>query len=83
MSIAPPVGALRNISRGWSRRANISRRAARAEAGRALPEPLHARRAQAEEYARGFWTGGTLFEELGFYYVGPVDGHNVDHLVRC
>ena len=38
-------------------------------------------RARAEEYARGFWTGGTLFEELGFYYVGPIDGHNLDHLL--
>jgi len=36
---------------------------------------------RAEEYARGFWTGGTLFEELGFYYVGPIDGHNFDHLL--
>ena len=36
---------------------------------------------RAEEYARGFWTGGTLFEELGFYYVGPIDGHNLDHLL--
>src|SRR5258707_7427835 len=36
---------------------------------------------RAEEYARGFWMGGTLFEELGFYYVGPIDGHNLDHLI--
>ncbi len=36
---------------------------------------------RAEEYARGMATGGTLFEELGFYYVGPIDGHNLDHLV--
>ena len=36
---------------------------------------------RAEEFARGFWTGGTLFEELGFYYVGPIDGHNLDHLL--
>src|ERR671914_194735 len=40
-----------------------------------------AKAARAEEYARGFWTGGTLFEELGFYYVGPIDGHNLDHLL--
>jgi 1-deoxy-D-xylulose-5-phosphate synthase len=37
--------------------------------------------ARAEEFTRGFWTGGTLFEELGFYYVGPIDGHNLDHLL--
>ena len=36
---------------------------------------------RAEEYARGIMTGGTLFEELGFYYVGPIDGHNLDHLL--
>ena len=36
---------------------------------------------RAEEYARGMVTGGTLFEELGFYYMGPIDGHNMDHLV--
>jgi 1-deoxy-D-xylulose-5-phosphate synthase len=42
---------------------------------------FHEKAKRTEEYARGFWTGGTLFEELGFYYVGPIDGHNLDHLL--
>src|SRR5262245_59692661 len=46
-----------------------------------LPKAWERRAARAEEYTRGFWTGGTLFEELGFYYVGPIDGHNFDHLL--
>jgi 1-deoxy-D-xylulose-5-phosphate synthase len=46
-----------------------------------LPRPLEATARRAEEYARGFATGGTLFEELGFYYVGPIDGHSLDHLI--
>ncbi len=48
---------------------------------RKLPKFFYEKAARAEEYARGFWTGGTLFEELGFYYVGPIDGHNLDHLL--
>jgi 1-deoxy-D-xylulose-5-phosphate synthase len=46
-----------------------------------LPTSWFRRAARAEEFTRGFWTGGTLFEELGFYYVGPIDGHNLDHLL--
>jgi 1-deoxy-D-xylulose-5-phosphate synthase len=46
-----------------------------------LPKSWQRRAARAEEFTRGFWTGGTLFEELGFYYVGPIDGHNFDHLL--
>ena len=46
-----------------------------------FPKPLVAAAGRAEELARGFVTGGTLFEELGFYYVGPIDGHNLDHLL--
>jgi len=46
-----------------------------------LPRFFHEKARRTEEYARGFWTGGTLFEELGFYYVGPIDGHNLDHLL--
>jgi 1-deoxy-D-xylulose-5-phosphate synthase len=46
-----------------------------------LPKTWERRAARAEEFTRGFWTGGTLFEELGFYYVGPIDGHNFDHLL--
>ena len=49
---------------------------------RAMPEPLHRTARRVEEYARGLFTGGTLFDELGFYYVGPVDGHDVDALVE-
>src|SRR5437868_6725905 len=49
---------------------------------RKLPRRLHVMARRWEEYSRGFWTGGTLFEELGFYYVGPVDGHNVERLVK-
>jgi 1-deoxy-D-xylulose-5-phosphate synthase len=46
-----------------------------------LPERMEQTAKRAEEYARGMITGGTLFEELGFYYVGPIDGHNLDHLL--
>ena len=49
--------------------------------GKHLPKFIYNKAAKAEEFARGFWTGGTMFEELGFYYVGPVDGHNLDHLL--
>ena len=82
MSIAPPVGAMsaylaRLISgstyrhfRHWAK-----------EMVKKLPKNWERRAARAEEYTRGFWTGGTLFEELGFYYVGPLDGHNLDHLL--
>ena len=48
---------------------------------RHLPESLQEKARQMEEYTRGFMTGGTLFEEMGFYYVGPIDGHNLDHLL--
>jgi 1-deoxy-D-xylulose-5-phosphate synthase len=82
MSIAPPVGAMsaylaRLISgetyrqlRNWAK-----------QLAKILPKAWERRAARAEEYTRGFWTGGTLFEELGFYYVGPIDGHNFDHLL--
>ena len=82
MSIAPPVGAMsaylaRLISgetyrqlRNWAK-----------QLAKRLPKSWERRAARAEEYTRGFWTGGTLFEEMGFYYVGPVDGHNFDHLL--
>ena len=83
MSIAPPVGALsaylaRRVSgRGYHRVRKIC-------AG--SPSTCRARRSSSariamEEYARGLVTGGTLFEELGFFYVGPIDGHNIDHLL--
>ena len=82
MSIAPPVGAMsaylarllsgdtyRNF-RNWAK-----------QLAKKLPKKWERRAARAEEYTRAFWSGGTLFEELGFYYVGPIDGHNFDHLL--
>ena len=83
MSIAPPVGAMsaylaKLISGGTYRR---FRRFLKQLAGKLLPKSWQKRAARAEEFTRGFWTGGTLFEELGFYYVGPIDGHNFDHLL--
>ncbi len=82
MSIAPPVGAMSAyLARLVSGRTYRSlREVAKYLAGR-LPRFLHEKAKRTEEYARGFWTGGTLFEELGFYYVGPIDGHNLDHLL--
>jgi 1-deoxy-D-xylulose-5-phosphate synthase len=83
MSIAPPVGAMsaylaKLISGGTYRRV---RRFLKNLAHKVLPKAWQKRAARAEEFTRGFWTGGTLFEELGFYYVGPIDGHNFDHLL--
>jgi 1-deoxy-D-xylulose-5-phosphate synthase len=83
MSIAPPVGAMsaylaKLISGGAYRK---MRRFAKQLAHKLLPKNWQKRAARAEEFTRGFWTGGTLFEELGFYYVGPLDGHNLDHLL--
>ena len=82
MSIAPPVGAMsaylaRILSGGTYR---SFRRLLKDIAGY-LPDNLKERARQVEEYTRGFMTGGTLFEEMGFYYVGPIDGHNLDHLL--
>ncbi|MFD1695166.1 1-deoxy-D-xylulose-5-phosphate synthase [Roseibium aestuarii] len=82
MSIAPPVGALSaHLARLVSGRTYQSFRDVAKSLARNLPKPLADKAAKAEEYARGFMTGGTLFEELGFYYVGPVDGHNLNHLL--
>ncbi|WP_081657514.1 1-deoxy-D-xylulose-5-phosphate synthase [Pseudovibrio exalbescens] len=82
MSIAPPTGALSaSLARLVSGKTYKSFRDAAKSVAKALPKTLQEKAARAEEYARGFWTGGTLFEELGFYYVGPVDGHNLDHLL--
>jgi 1-deoxy-D-xylulose-5-phosphate synthase len=66
------------ISGGTYRR---FRRFLKKMAHKLLPKDWERRAARAEEFTRGFWTGGTLFEELGFYYVGPIDGHNFDHLL--
>jgi len=83
MSIAPPVGSLRNsLARLVSSSKYLTPRRLAQKLARAMPEPLHSAARKAEEYTRGWMTGGTLFEELGFYYVGPVDGHNVEALVE-
>ncbi len=80
MSIAPPVGALSAyLSRLISSTSFRSVRHFAAEVARKFPRPLLEAARKAEEYARGLVTGGTLFEELGFYYVGPIDGHNLAH----
>ncbi len=82
MSIAPPVGALSaSLARLVSGKTYKGFREAAKQVASALPKPLQEKAAQAEEFARSFFTGGTLFEELGFYYVGPVDGHNLEHLL--
>ena len=82
MSIAPPVGAMSAyLSRLLSGRTYMSLREIGKQLARRLPKFFEQRALRAEEYARGLITGGTLFEELGFYYVGPIDGHNLDHLL--
>ncbi|HEY6048304.1 MAG TPA: 1-deoxy-D-xylulose-5-phosphate synthase [Sphingomicrobium sp.] len=83
MSIAPPVGSLRNsLARLVSSGKYLTPRKLAQKLARAMPEPLHRSMRRMEEYARGMFTGGTLFDELGFYYVGPVDGHDVRALVE-
>jgi len=83
MSIAPPVGAMSAYlaklvsSRSYTGLRNFSKRLAK----KILPRGLFKMAQRSEEYARGMAMGGTLFEEMGFYYVGPIDGHNLDHLV--
>ena len=82
MSIAPPVGALSAyFARLASSREFMGLRELARRIARKLPQSLHKVAHKADEYARGMAMGGTLFEELGFYYVGPVDGHNLDQLV--
>jgi 1-deoxy-D-xylulose-5-phosphate synthase len=82
MSIAPPAGALsaylaRLVSGGTYRTVRETAK----QLGRHLPKFIYDRARKTEEFARNFWSGGTMFEELGFYYVGPIDGHNLDHLL--
>jgi 1-deoxy-D-xylulose-5-phosphate synthase len=82
MSIAPPVGALSAyLARLISGRTYTSLREIGMQLAHKMPKGLEKKALRVEEYARGFLTGGTLFEELGFYYVGPIDGHNLDHLI--
>src|SRR5262249_54948504 len=81
MSIAPPVGAMSAyLARLISGRTYLSLREMGKQFARHLPRFVEDKAARVEEYARGFFAGGTLFDELGFYYVGPIDGHNFDHL---
>jgi 1-deoxy-D-xylulose-5-phosphate synthase len=82
MSIAPPVGALSAyLARLVSGRPYRSLRNVVHQLAKRLPKFLEQRARAMEEYARGLVTGGTLFEEMGFFYVGPIDGHNLDHLL--
>ena len=82
MSIAPAVGALKNyLSRLLTSKQMLSLREIAKGVVKHLPKGMQTAARRADEYARGMLTGGTLFEELGFYYIGPVDGHKVDHLV--
>ena len=82
MSIAPPVGAMSAyLSKLISSKPFQSVRHLAKELAKRFPEPFETYAKRAEEYARGMLTGGTLFEELGFFYIGPVDGHNLDHLL--
>src|SRR5918995_632420 len=83
MSIAPPVGGLSQyLPRLVSSNKYLTLRHLAQKLARKLPKRLHVMARRIEEYARGLATGGTLFEELGFYYVGPVDGHDVEGLVK-
>ena len=82
MSIAPPVGGLSAyLAQLVSSRPFLSLRDIAKRISRRLPDALHKAAKKTDEYARGMAMGGTLFEELGFYYVGPVDGHNLDQLI--
>ena len=82
MSIAPPVGAMSAyLARLISGKTYRTLRDIGKQLAHKLPKFFEEKAERAEEYARGFWTGGTMFEEMGFYYVGPIDGHNLDHLL--
>ncbi len=82
MSIAPPVGGLSAyLARMVSSSEYLGLRSLAKKLTRKLSRRVHQAAEKAEEFARGMATGGTLFEELGFYYVGPIDGHNLDHLI--
>ncbi len=82
MSIAPPVGAMSAyLSQLLSSKSYLSLRDIMKKIATKFPEPMEKAASKAEEFARGMVTGGTLFEELGFYYIGPIDGHNLDHLL--
>ncbi|WP_094506455.1 1-deoxy-D-xylulose-5-phosphate synthase [Brucella thiophenivorans] len=82
MSIAPPTGAMSAyLARLVSGKTYRSVRDAAKQVAKKLPKFLQDKARKSEEFTRAFFTGGTMFEELGFYYVGPIDGHNLDHLL--
>ncbi|MDZ4790292.1 MAG: 1-deoxy-D-xylulose-5-phosphate synthase [Hyphomicrobiales bacterium] len=82
MSIAPPVGALSSyLARITSSETYLYLRDVGKQLAQRLPKSWEKRAARVEEYTRHLWTGGALFEEMGLYYVGPIDGHNLDHLL--
>jgi 1-deoxy-D-xylulose-5-phosphate synthase len=82
MSIAPPVGAMSAyLSRLLSSQHFLNLRELASRMARRFPAAIGRTARRADEFARGILTGGTLFEELGFYYLGPIDGHNLDHLL--
>lgn len=82
MSIAPPVGAMSAyLAKRLSGRKYLTLRQTAKQITHKISERLERTARKAEEFTRGMATGGTLFEEMGFYYVGPIDGHNLDHLV--
>ncbi|MEM6538083.1 MAG: 1-deoxy-D-xylulose-5-phosphate synthase [Pseudomonadota bacterium] len=82
MSIAPPVGAMSAyLARAASSGVYQGFRKFSKQLSRRLPRRVYEALDKAEEYGRGMVTGGTLFEELGFYYVGPINGHDLDHLI--
>jgi 1-deoxy-D-xylulose-5-phosphate synthase len=82
MSIAPPVGALSaHLAKLLSGKTYLSLRDQGRQLTRRLGRGLDSKITRAVEHARGYLTGGTLFDQLGFYYVGPIDGHNLDHLI--
>ena len=82
MSIAPPTGSMSAyLARLVSGQTYRTVREAGKQLTSRLPKTLAEKARKTEEFARGYWLGGTLFEELGFYYVGPIDGHNLEHLL--
>ena len=82
MSIAPPVGGLSAyLARVVSSGEYLGLRSLASKVAKKMSRRVHSSLGKAEEFTRGMVTGGTLFEELGFYYVGPIDGHNLDHLI--
>ena len=84
MSIAPPTGALSNyLARTTSSGVYLYMRDIAKQLAKRLPKSWERRAARLEEYTRVLWQGGALFEELGFYYVGPIDGHDLNQLAAC